>query len=73
MQIALYFISTLKILNIVNDIIWICLFQAYVLLKRNPDFDNIHITSWWTSAYSADVARFVKVIKEEIHNYYSVL
>lgn len=34
---------------------------AYVLLKRNPDYDNVHITSWWTSAYSADVARFVRI------------
>ncbi|XP_045204949.2 CD109 antigen-like isoform X1 [Mercenaria mercenaria] len=34
---------------------------AYVLLKRNPEYENIHITSWWTSTYSADVARFVKI------------
>ena len=47
------------------SLISICLLQAYVLLKANPDYDNIHITSWWTSAYAADVARFVKVRRKE--------
>ncbi|XP_052795659.1 CD109 antigen-like isoform X2 [Mya arenaria] len=34
---------------------------AYVLLRRNPDFDNIHISTWWTSVYSTNVARFAMV------------
>jgi len=37
------------------------IFQSYVLLKMNTDFDNIHISRIWSSQYSADVARFVWV------------
>ncbi|WAQ99032.1 CD109-like protein [Mya arenaria] len=36
-------------------------YNAYVLLRRNPDFDNIHISTWWTSVYSTNVARFAMV------------